>query len=148
MRLVFQCICLDIHITLCHTEYKLATCDATSHLAIPRTDFFSNGTHSVGTEVLSENLRCTHDACIQYRALSLFMSTSPHVYHLYVHILKLCESLCRFQHVYHQVQCLTGWPLHTLRTLVILDHALQHRAANTSWGYLRSTTLEMSPWSV
>jgi len=42
MRLVFQCTCLDIHITLCHTEYKLATRDATSHLAIPGMDFFSD----------------------------------------------------------------------------------------------------------
>ena len=33
---------LDIHITLCHTECTLATRDATSHLAIPWTDFFSD----------------------------------------------------------------------------------------------------------
>jgi hypothetical protein len=43
MRLVFQCTCLDVHITLCHTEYKLATRDAMSHLAIPGMDFFSDG---------------------------------------------------------------------------------------------------------
>jgi hypothetical protein len=33
---------LDIHITLCYMECKLATCDATSHLAISWTDFFSD----------------------------------------------------------------------------------------------------------
>jgi len=33
---------LDIHITLCHAECKAATGDATSHLAIPGTDYFFN----------------------------------------------------------------------------------------------------------
>ena len=42
MILVFQHTHPSIHITLCHTEYKLATHDAMSHLAIPGTDYFSD----------------------------------------------------------------------------------------------------------
>jgi hypothetical protein len=30
------------HITLCHAEYKLATSNVTSYLAIPGTDYFSD----------------------------------------------------------------------------------------------------------
>ena len=42
MTLIFQRICPSIHITLCHAEYKLATSNVTSHLAIPWTNYFSD----------------------------------------------------------------------------------------------------------
>jgi len=42
MTLVFQCTSPRYTYYIMHTECKLATRDATSHLAIPGTDFFSD----------------------------------------------------------------------------------------------------------
>ena len=42
MTLVFQYTSPRYTYYIMHTECKLATCDATSHLAIPGTDFFSD----------------------------------------------------------------------------------------------------------
>ena len=42
MLLVFQHTCPRIHITLFYMACKVATSAATSHLAIPGTDFFIN----------------------------------------------------------------------------------------------------------